>query len=100
MAAGDRARVWFKGVDATLVSRSCLPSWRGRGGMSGAELAALAAELTESTTRFREEQGILPAIYYCRRCQTSARTRPPVIHVGGMIFAAEKLGLIDDAEVS
>ncbi len=93
MAAGDATRVWFKDVETCLISR-----WRDT--MTGAELAALAADLTESTTRFRAEHGILPPIYYCRRCQKSARTKPPVIHVGGMIFRAKRLGLIGDAEVS
>ena len=93
MASGDRTRVWFKDVEAILVSR-----WRGD--LSGEELAALAADVTESTTRFRAEHGILPPIYSCRRCETSARTKPPVIHVGGMIFRAKRLGLIGDAEVA
>ena len=93
MAAGDATRVWFKDAETCLISR-----WRDT--MTGAELAALAADLTENTTRFRAEHGILPPIYYCRRCETSARTKPPVIHVGGMIFRAKRLGLIGDTEVS
>jgi len=93
MAAGDATRVWFKDIETLLISQ-----WRGD--MTGAELAALAGELTESTTRFRAEHGILPPTYSCRRCETSARTKPPVIHVGGMIFRAKRLGLIGDAEVS
>ena len=93
MASGDGTRVWFKDVEVILASR-----WQGN--MSGAELAALAADLTGLTTRLREERGILPPIYRCRRCQTSARAKAPVIHVGGMIFAAKRLGLISDAEVS
>jgi len=93
MASGDGARVWFKDVEAVLVSR-----WRDS--LSGAELAALAADLTELTTCLREERGILPPIYRCRGCQTNARAKVPVIHVGGMIFAAKRLGLISDTEVS
>jgi len=93
MAAGDATRIWFKSVDTALVSR-----WRKD--LSGAELAALAADLTEITTRYREEQRILPPVYFCRRCGTSARAKSPVIHVGSMIFAAKRLGLIGDAEVS
>ena len=92
MAAGDATRVWFKEVDAILVSR-----WTGA--MSGAELAALAADLTVNMTRFREQQGILPPTIHCPRCQTSARARPPVIHGGSVIFAARRLGLIGDTEV-
>jgi hypothetical protein len=80
-------------VEAILVAR-----WRGD--MSGAGLTALAADLTERATRLREERGLLPPIYGCRRCQTSARAKVPVIYVGGMIFAAKRLGLIGDAEVS
>lgn len=93
MAAGDRARVWFRDVETLLISR-----WQGA--MSGAELAALAADLTANMTRCREERRILPPTVYCPRCQKSARAKPPVIHVGGMIFAAKRLGLIGDAELS
>jgi hypothetical protein len=39
-------------------------------------------------------------VYYCTRCETSARGEPPVIHVGSMLFAAKRLGLIGDAELS
>ena len=92
MAAGDATRVWFREVDAILVSR-----WTGA--MSGAELAALAVDLTANMTRFREQQGILPPTIHCPRCQTSARARPPVIHGGSVIFAARRLGLIGDTEV-
>jgi len=93
MASGDATRVWFKDVEAVLVLR-----WRGS--LSAAELAMLAVDLTELTTRLREERGILPPIYRCRGCQTSTRAKVPVIHVGGMIFAAKRLGLISDAEAS
>lgn len=68
--------------------------------MSGEELAALAADLTANMRHCREELGILPPIVYCRRCQAQVRTKPSVIHGGGMIFRAKRLGLIGNAEVS
>ena len=92
MASGDATKVWFKDVEMLLVAR-----WRGD--MSAAELAALAADLTRAASRLREERGMLPPIYRCSRCQTSARAQAPVIHVGSMIFAAKKLGVIGDDEV-
>lgn len=61
MAAGDRTKVWFSEVDAILVSR-----WKGA--MSGADLGALAADLTASVTRLREGRGILPPTIHCRGC--------------------------------
>jgi hypothetical protein len=93
MAAGDATKVWFKNVEELLVSR-----WRGD--VSAEELAALAADLTKSATRHREEHGILPPVYYCPRCEKSDRVEPPVIHVGSMLFAAKRLGLIGEAELS
>ena len=93
MAAGDATRVWFKDVDTLLISR-----WKDD--MSGADLAALAVALTAKAKRFREQQGILPPMIHCPRCQTSARAKPPVIHGGGTIFAAKRLGLIGEAEVT
>ena len=93
MAAGDATRVWFKDVDAVLISR-----WRDT--LSGEGLAALAGELTATVTRLREQQGILPQVIYCPECRTSARAKPPVILGGGVIFAAKRLGLIGDAQVT
>ena len=93
MAAGDATRVWFKDVDTLLVSR-----WKDD--MSAEDLAALAVDLTEKTNIFRDQQGILPPIIHCPQCQTSARAKPPVIHGGGAIFAAKRLGLIGEAEVT
>ena len=93
MAAGDATRVWFKDVDAALVLR-----WPDT--LSGEGLSALAGELTAIMTRVREQQGILPQVIYCPGCRTSARAKPPVIHGGGVIFAAKRLGLIGDTQVS
>ena len=50
--------------------------------------------------RFRDESGMPSPIYYCPSCKTYERAGPPTIHGGSVLFAARRLGLIDDVKLS
>ena len=93
MAAGDATKVWFKHIEAHLIAR-----WHDA--ISCDEISALAAELTASMRSFRDQNKILPAVYYCRNCETSHRAEPPIIYGGSILFAARRLGLTDDTRLS
>jgi len=92
MASGERTKVWSKDVEKLLLSR-----WHAA--ITCEELDALALELTEKTRRFREQSRILPPVYYCPTCRAFEPASPPTIHGGSVLFAARRLGLIDDAEL-
>lgn len=89
MASGEATKVWFKEVDAMLLAE-----WHA--GMSSEEIAALANKLSAATQSYREQHGIKPPMIYCRTCGTTERAKAPVIRGGSLIFAARRLGLIDE----
>ena len=93
MASGDRVKVWFKEIEASLTSR-----WHGA--IICEELSALALDLTTKMRRFRDQGGIVSPVCYCPSCKTFTRAAPPSIHGGGVLFAARRLGLIDDVKLS
>jgi hypothetical protein len=89
MASGEATKVWFKEIDAVLLAE-----WHA--GISSEEIAALANKLTVATQCYREQRGIKPPMIYCRTCGTTERANQPVIRGGSLIFAARRLGLIDE----
>lgn len=93
MASGERVKVWFKEIENNLASRC-------HGAITCEELRALALDLTVKMRRFRDQSGIVSPVYYCPSCKTFERAAPPTIHGGSVIFAARRLGLIDDVKLS
>ena len=93
MASGERVKVWFKEIENNLASR-----WHGA--ITCEELRALALDLTVKMRRFRDQSGIESPIYYCPSCKKYERAGPPTIHGGSVLFAARRLGLIDDSKLS
>ena len=93
MASGDRVKVWFKEIEANLTSR-----WHGA--ITCEELSALALDLTAQMRRFRDQSGIVSPVCCCPSCKTFTRAAPPIIHGGSVLFAARRLGLIDDGKLA
>jgi hypothetical protein len=61
--------------------------------MSITELIELRGQLDAMLQSIRAERGILPALVYCRQCNTRHRAAPPRVSVRALILALARFGL-------
>ncbi len=91
MPAGERHQVWYPALVTRLRAE-----WRVD--LSWDAIVALRGELQAQLEGYRAQRGIVPAIYHCPHCGTTAPGAPPVISVRALLLAVGRFG-IDSRDV-
>ena len=91
MPPGERHQVWYP----ELVTR-LRAEWRSD--LAWDAIVALRGQLQGLLERHRAQRGIVPAVFRCPRCGTTAPGSPPVVSVRALLLAVGRFE-IDTREV-